>query len=315
MPTKDIISKRLLKRLLVDFGTQLFKLDIVEADLLSNEQPRIEGKRADLVARVKNANGISYILHIEVQNDNRVDVPLRMLRYYTDLALEHMGEEIRQYLLYIGKAPLTMPDHVQTPSWRYNYVVLDIRRVSSKNFLNSHNPDALVLAILCDPEGLNANALVVHIIKELRRLHGAKLDSLRDSLMMLDILAGNRDLQNIVKKNAEMLIDVEKLGIYQLVKEKGEARGLEKGLAQGLKKGKAEGLEKGKAEGLEKGKAEGLEKGKAEGLEKGKAEGLEEGQQKIILKLLSKLPPDQVANLSGVPLAKVQAIASDHKPQ
>ena len=307
MPTKDIISKRLLKRLLIDFGTQLFKLDIVEADLLSNEQPRIEAKRADLVARVKNANGISYILHIEVQNDNRADVPLRMLRYYTDLALEHMDEEIKQYLLYIGKAPLSMPDHIQTSSWRYNYDVLDIRRISSKNFLNSHNPDALVLAILCDLEGLDTNSLVVHIIKELRRLHGAKLDNLRDSLIMLDILAGNRDLQNVVKRNAEMLIDVEKLGIYQLVKEKSEARGLEKGLAKGL--------EKGKAEGLEKGKAEGLEKGKAEGLEKGKAEGLEEGQQKIILKLLAKLSPEQVANLSGVPFAKVQAIASAHKPQ
>ena len=122
-----------------------------------------------------------------------------------------MGEEIKQYLLYIGKAPLSMPDHVQTSSWRYNYGLLDIRRISSKNFLNSHNPDALVLAILCNIKGIDTNALVIHIIKELRRLHGAKLDSLRDSLIMLDILAGNRDLHNVVKKNAELLIDLENL--------------------------------------------------------------------------------------------------------
>ena len=60
MSSKDLISKQLLKRLLVDFGTQLFKLDIAEAELLSNEQPRVEGKRADLVARVKNIGGESY---------------------------------------------------------------------------------------------------------------------------------------------------------------------------------------------------------------------------------------------------------------
>ena len=101
MSQKDLISKRLLKRLLIGFGTQLFKLDIAEAELLSSEQPRIEGKRADLVARVKSADGESYILHVEIQNDNRSDLPLRMQRYYTDIALEHRGEEIVQYLLYI----------------------------------------------------------------------------------------------------------------------------------------------------------------------------------------------------------------------
>ena len=56
-------------------------------------------------------------------------------------------------------------------------------------------PDALVLAILCDPKSLEPNALVAHIIKELRRLHGDKLDNLRDSLKMLDVLSGNRGLQ------------------------------------------------------------------------------------------------------------------------
>ena len=262
MSDKDLISKKLLKRLLVGFSNRLFKLDIVEAELLNNEQPRIEGKRADLVARVKDADGKNYILHVEIQNDNRADVPLRMLRYYSDIALEHIGEKVMQHLLYIGKAALTMPDHVRGHNWLYRYEVLDMRSQDSEHFLNSNNPDALVLAILCDHKNREPNALVAHIIKELRRLHGAELDSLRDSLKMLDVLASNRDLQNAVKENAEMFIDVEKLGIYQLVKEKGEAKGIEK------------------------------------------------GHQEIVLRLLHKFPPEQVADLSGVPLAKVNAIAA-----
>ena len=93
-------------------------------------------------------------------------------------------------------------------------------------------PDVIVLAILCDPQGQEPKVLVARIIKELRRLHGDKLDKLRDSLKMLEVLAGNRNLQTVVKENAEMYIDVEKLGIYQLVKEKGEAKGMEKGRAE-----------------------------------------------------------------------------------
>ena len=119
------------------------------------------------------------------------------------------------------------------------------------------------------------NALVARIIKELRRLHGDKLDKLRDSLKMLEVLAGNRNLQTVVKENVEMYIDVEKLGIYQLVKEKSEA------------KGQAKGMEKGRAE----------------------------YQQEIILQLLKKFSPEQVSEFSGVSLDKVRDIAAKGKYQ
>ena len=261
MPEKDLISKQLLQRLLIGFGNRLFGLNIVEAELLSNEQARIESRRADLVARVKEADGESYILHVEIQNDNRRDMPLRMLRYYSDIALAHLDEKIVQYLLYIGKAPLSMSDRVDGYNLRYRYKVLDMRDQDSEHFLNSNNPDALVLAILCDPKSLEPNALVAHIIKELRRLHGDKLDNLRDSLKMLDVLSGNRGLQDIVEETINMYIDEEKLGIYQAVKKKSEARGVEK----------------------------------------------------MVLKLLAKLPPEQVAELSDMSLAEVQAIAATNE--
>ena len=262
MPEKDLISKQLLQRLLIGFGNRLFDLNIVEAELVSNEQARIESRRADLVAWVKEGDGKSYILHVEIQNDNQRDMPLRMMRYFSDIALAHVGETIVQYLLYIGKAPMTMSDHVRGEDWLYRYKVLDMRDQNSEHFLNSDNPDSLVLAILCDPKSLEPNALVARIIKELRRLHGDKLDNLRDSLKMLDVLSGNRGLQDVVEETINMYIDEEKLGIYQAVKKKGEAKGEARGL------------------------------------------------RKIVLRLLAKLPPEQVADLSGMSLAEVEAIAA-----
>ena len=273
MPDKDLISKQLLQRILIGFGNRLFDLNIVEAELLSNEQARIEARRADLVARVKETDGKRYILHVEIQNDNQRDMPLRMMRYYSDIALAHTGEKIVQYLLYIGKAPMTMTDHVSDDGWQYRYRVLDMRDQDSEHFLNSDNPDALVLAILCDPKSLEPNALVAHIIKELRRLHGDKLDNLRDSLKMLDVLSGNRGLQDIVEETINMYIDEEKLGIYQAVKKRSEAIGIKKGEARG------------EARGL----------------------------KKMVLRLLAKLPPEQVADLSGMSLAEVEAIAATAK--
>ena len=276
MPNKDLISKQLLRQLIVDFGNQLFGLNIIEAELLSSEQARVEDRRADLVARVKNREGKSYILHVELQNDNQKHMPLRMMRYYTDLALEHEGEEIEQHLLYIGKAPLTMSDHVRAREWRYCYKIMDMRQLDSEHFLRSGNPDALVLAILCDI-GDEPEPVVAHIVEELRRLHGDQLDSLRNSLLKLENLARNRNLQNSVKEKSKMIVNIEELATYQ------------------------EGLERGQVQGRE------------EGREQGREQGQEQERQEIVLRLLDKFLPEQVAELSGVPIEKIKAIQGEGK--
>ncbi|MCQ2194100.1 MAG: hypothetical protein MJZ28_04030, partial [Paludibacteraceae bacterium] len=73
----------------------------------------------------------------------------------------------------------------------------------------------------------------------------------------------------------------------------------------GLVKGEAIGLEKGKAIGLEEGKAIGLEEGKAIGLEKGRNE---ERQEIIINLLASGIAPQQIAELTKIPLEEVLRI-------
>ena len=104
MGKKDLIGKDILKRLAFDLATILLKLDIDPdtLELLDTEKQRIESRRADLVVRVRErGHGERYLLHIEIQNDNDRTMPLRMLRYYTDIALQWPGEPIRQYVIYI----------------------------------------------------------------------------------------------------------------------------------------------------------------------------------------------------------------------
>ena len=150
---------------------------------------------------------------------------------------------------------------VQARKWRYCYNVLDMRRLDGEDFLRSENPDALVLAILCDMGERKPDAVVTHIVSELRRLHGSKIDSLNDSLLKLETLAENRNLQNLVKEKYKMIVNIERLASYQ------------------------EGVERGQ----------------------------EQERQEIVLRLLDKLPPEQVAELSGVPLEKIKAIQEEDK--
>ena len=63
---KDIISKDLLKRLVLDMVEHLFGRPLRDAEILNEEHQRIEDRRADLVVRATGSDGERFLLHIEI---------------------------------------------------------------------------------------------------------------------------------------------------------------------------------------------------------------------------------------------------------
>ena len=115
----------------------------------------------------------------------------------------------------------------------------------------------------------------------LRHIYRDDLVNLRDRLLALEVLATNRNLLPILKQSeSEMLnVDIESLPSYQIGWEKGEAMGINKGEAIGISKGEAIGISKGEA--------------------------------RLVRALLRKQSPESVAELTGMELSKVLAIAAD----
>ena len=232
MAKKDIISKHVLKRLAADIANILLHLDIDNdsVELLSTEQQRIELRHADLVARVKQRNTQkSFILHVEIQNNNDKQMPLRMLRYFTDIQLAYPDERIHQYLVYIGKTVLNMPDYFKAGDFNYRYHILDMHTVDCQLLLAQDTPDALVLAILCDFKERPVQDVVNYIVKRLQQLLKDDESGFRNYFEMLETLSENRDLKSNIDEAKNMLseIDIKKLPSYNW--------GLQQGLEQGRK--------------------------------------------------------------------------------
>nr|VFJ86460.1 MAG: protein of unknown function (DUF4351) [Candidatus Kentron sp. LFY] len=237
MAEKDIISKETIRRLAVDLATHLLELPIDpdSLEVLATEQRRIEDRRADLVARLRDRDGEPFLLHVEIQNNNDATMPVRMMRYMTDILLAWPGLPLRQYLIYIGAEPMTMPDGMELPGVRYRYGILDMRDVDCRRLLERDTPDALVLAILCDFGDHDPQAVVNHIYTRLQALLGDDLKRFREYVEMVHILSGNRDLEEQIQEADKMLsqIDVERLPAYRQVMEKGLKRGIEQGRGEG----------------------------------------------------------------------------------
>jgi hypothetical protein len=228
MTAKDIISRDTLKRLTTDLAQQLLGIDGEAIELLETQNQRIEDRRADLVARMRAPSGDEFLLHTEISNNNAPDMPLRMLRYYTDIRLAGHAGPVRQCLLYIGSERLTMDDGMTEPQLLdYRYQLVDMHQINCAGLLVQDNPDALVLAVLCDFGDRAPEQVVHYIVRRLKELLGRDDKRFREYMSVLEILSENRNLQAQIKEAEKMLtqVDVKRLPSYQLGYEDGEARG------------------------------------------------------------------------------------------
>jgi hypothetical protein len=200
MAHKDIISRRTLKRLTADLARHLLNVDGEVLELLETQHQRVEDRRADLVARMRGADGAVFVLHVEIASKNEADMHWRMLRYRTDIRLSGIAEPLRQCLVYIGANPLRMAAGISEPGLDYRYTLVDMHQVDCAGLLAQDNPDALVLAILCDFDDRNPQDVVNHIVARLRALHPGDDKGLREYLSMLEVLSQNRDLESAVRE-------------------------------------------------------------------------------------------------------------------
>jgi len=157
-------------------------------------------------------------------------MPLRMMRYYTDIAFQYPGYSICQYVLYIGQNKLNIDDKIQDKDFCYRYNLIDMHQLDCEQFIQEDNPDALVLSILCDFNGLAPQGVVNRIIRRLHEITQPNEKSYREYLYMLEVLSSNRNLKNEIKEAEKMLtMRLDELPSYEIGIEKGIEKGIEEG--------------------------------------------------------------------------------------
>jgi len=228
---KDIISKDIIKKLLVEISKYFLNLDISNKSItfLDKELNRIEKREADIVANIND----EYILHLEIQNNLDSLMPYRMLRYYTDIAFTLKQNKkdlpIKQYLIYIGKEKANFNLVLNQDSLQYKYNFVDLKQIDCNLLLNENKPEALILAILCDFKDKKPKDIVSFIIDRLREYSNNNSVKFRNYMLILETLSSNRNLKDVVKE-----IEMLRTTTYQ------DLPSWEIGYEMGLKKSKIE---------------------------------------------------------------------------
>ena len=145
-----------------------------------------------------------HTLQIEFQSRNDKEMLERNLEYG---AMTHRktGLPFRQYVIYVGKEKMNMQCEKHFPDFTYRYHLIDIQSISYKEFIDSKSGEEILLAILCNFQGEDAEVIVRRIMSNLHKLAGENSAiKLRKYLRQLRILGQLRDLQPIIDKHVEM---------------------------------------------------------------------------------------------------------------
>jgi len=240
---KDITTKDTIKTITQDIAKYILELEVTDIEFVDKELQRIEKREADIVALCK-VNGTKAILHLEIQNDNDKTMHHRMLRYYTDIKQRFDTLEIYQFVVYIGKAKLSMKSEISEERLHFSYNIVDMHTIDCQKFLKMDNPDALVLSILCDFKERSELDVLSYILKRLEEL--TKDDTHRHGkyMLILETLSSNRNLQKSLKEAEEMLRDIklEELPSYQIAMERGKEKWVSQGISEGLSQGISQGI-------------------------------------------------------------------------
>ncbi|GGA97972.1 hypothetical protein [Puia dinghuensis] len=225
----EVVLPGLIKKLLGIYS--------VFTEELPDDVQHTKERKPDVLKKVTDSNGETFVLHIEFQVIDEPEMPLRMAEYYIMLSRRYKLP-VRQYVIYLGKYSPQMKDHILSERMHFKYELITLSAVDYRLLLSAENPAEKMLAILADFGDRNAGHVVEIIVKEIIATSPGDFSKLRH-IRQLRILANLRNFKS------ENLAIMDSVGEYMLKNKendflylRGQKDGMEIGIERGLEKGK-----------------------------------------------------------------------------
>ena len=222
----DKILRENIEAALPGLIRNLLDIHAVYTEELPDDIQHTKERKPDVLKKVTDKNGETFVLHIEFQVKGEQEVVFRMAEYYIML-LRRYKLPVRQYVIYIGAGNPGMTDHISSASMNFKYQLIALSAVDYHLLLRSNNPEEKMLAILADFGGKDPKRVVEDIVNQVIAASKGNFSKLRH-LRQLRILAQLRNLASnklaIMDSVAGFMSD-EKDILYR----RGELKGIEKG--------------------------------------------------------------------------------------
>jgi predicted transposase YdaD len=282
----DKILKENIAEIFLSLAGKILGIHISKSEELKDKVQVTLERESDFIRIVETDKGERFILHIEFQRADEVDMVYRMQEYHGILQRKYKLP-VRPIVFYLGKKPSRMRTRLAPEEVFEGFLLISLNQYSSQDLVSSQLPGEVVLAILGDFEGQAPAEVVRAILGRLKETNKEEA-ALHKYIQQLFVLAR---LRNLTKETQKQINDM----------------GLTYNIAEDPL------YQEGVLEGIEKGIEKGILKGREEGMEKGREEGMEKGTRNLIIKMLrdGTLSMEKIAELAEVTLGYVQQIAKE----
>lgn len=221
----DKLIKENMEAALPGLIRNILKIDIVESEEIPDDVQHTKEREPDLLKRITDSARKTYILHLEFQVQNEMEMPYRMLEYKAML-LRKYKLPVKQVVFLIGAKLNTMKDKIRDENLSFSYEIINIAKLSYELFLSSAKPEEQILAILANFNKESKQVVLKKIVKRVQESSDGEF-VLNRHFKHLRILAQLRNFEiNIynIMDTIETHFKIERDPYYQ----RGEAKAQEK---------------------------------------------------------------------------------------
>ena len=226
----DKIFRENMEAALPGIITHLLNLHIVDSVELPDDIQHTKERKPDLLKKVTDTTGKTFVLHVEYQAKNDQEMPYRMAEY--SIMLQRKYElPVKQYVIFIGSGKAKMATSIVTEDFNFRYNMISLSSVDYKLFLKSVKPEEKILAILANFENEEPVLAIKKILQAVKDSSDSSFAEER-YFNQLRVLMQLRNFKNQFDKAMESISTFFKEENDPLFY-RGEVKGLEKGLQKG----------------------------------------------------------------------------------
>jgi hypothetical protein len=164
----DKIVKENIESIIPALMNSVLGFKVMDSTVIKEKLQQTKEKEADVLRIITDPSGRKFILHLEFQVDDYKKMIYRMIDYWGLLKSKYKYP-VRQFVIFIGDKEPTMKTVLAEDGNYFQFQLINITQFDYLRFLNSANPEEIILAILGDfgsENPLTALSQIIHRLEE-----------------------------------------------------------------------------------------------------------------------------------------------------
>jgi predicted transposase/invertase (TIGR01784 family) len=232
----DKIFKENLDAVTLGLVENIIGLDVKDSEKLTADLPKTLERKPDQLLKITDSKENVYLLHLEFQLADDMEMAARMLEYWILLYRKYKNS-IRQYVIYLGENPPQMPQTLTKDRVQFSFSLIDISQVDYRLFLQSGRAEEVVFAVLGKVEEapqIAAEAILQRLIETSES--ELALDKYVEQIRILANLRTFKTYMEEVMESLTKYFKEENDYFFRKGEQKGEDKGIVKGEELGIEK-------------------------------------------------------------------------------